>query len=219
VRETLHGVVWDKSHGTAHTLQSPLVEIAGKTGTAQISKGKSGYKVGGKKYQVSFCGFFPYDKPEYTCIVVLREPSIGTASGGRMSGSIMKSIAEKTKILTSKTHLKKDSIAAIPKYKRGNSNELKVAAAHLKVQLDEIESKKAMATSDKLSESDENNENNKENLPTMPDFAGWGAKDAVNSLHRLGVEVQLTGRGKVVRQNILPGSPIDKNQIIELQLN
>jgi cell division protein FtsI (penicillin-binding protein 3) len=222
VRETLHGVVWDKSHGTAHTLQSPLVEIAGKTGTAQISKGAGGYKVGGKKYQVSFCGFFPYDKPEYTCIVVLREPSIGTASGGRMSGSIMKSIAEKTMILTSKTNLKRDSIAAIPKHKMGNNDALALAAAYLKVKLNKTENKSVETVGSELAGSDENNEsskNNGENLPTMPDFAGWGAKDAVNHLHRMGVKVRVAGRGKVVRQNISPGSPINKNQVIELQLN
>ena len=35
--------------------------VAGKTGTAQMSKGALGYKTGGTNYLLSFAGFFPAD--------------------------------------------------------------------------------------------------------------------------------------------------------------
>ena len=82
-------------------MRSKFVRIAGKTGTAQISKGTAGYKAGGKTYQVSFCGYFPADDPQYTCIVVMREPKKGYPSGGLMAGSVFKSIAEQTMALKS----------------------------------------------------------------------------------------------------------------------
>ena len=40
-KEMMEGVV---EHGTATNLKNPNYKIAGKTGTAQIAKGKSGYR-------------------------------------------------------------------------------------------------------------------------------------------------------------------------------
>jgi cell division protein FtsI (penicillin-binding protein 3) len=100
MREVLLGVIEGKL-GTAHNMKSKYVRIAGKTGTAQISKGALGYKSGGKTHQVSFCGYFPADDPQYTCIVVIREPRIGYPSGGKMAGSIFKNVAERTMALKS----------------------------------------------------------------------------------------------------------------------
>ncbi|HOJ66199.1 MAG TPA: penicillin-binding protein 2, partial [Paludibacteraceae bacterium] len=100
IRETLLGVVEGRL-GTAKNVRSKYVRIAGKTGTAQISKGALGYRSGGKSHQVSFCGYFPAEHPLYTCIVVIREPRIGYPSGGKMSGSVFKDIAERIMFLRS----------------------------------------------------------------------------------------------------------------------
>ena len=56
IRKMLDSVV---VHGTGKAVNSLVVSIAGKTGTAQLSKGSSGYQSGGKTHQVSFCGYFP----------------------------------------------------------------------------------------------------------------------------------------------------------------
>ncbi|MEJ7662090.1 MAG: penicillin-binding transpeptidase domain-containing protein [Hymenobacter sp.] len=53
--------------------------IAGKTGTAW--KFKNGQYT--KTYSTSFCGYFPADKPKYSCIVVIDSPSNGRIYGGR----------------------------------------------------------------------------------------------------------------------------------------
>ena len=48
--------------GTAHghkAVSSDYVQIAGKTGTAQIHQGKAGYKGNIVRHRVSFCGYFP----------------------------------------------------------------------------------------------------------------------------------------------------------------
>lgn len=86
------------------------------TGTTQISKGSAGYSAGGKSHQVSFCGFFPYENPKYTCIVVIREPKIGYPSGGLMSGVVVKNIAERISAIdTVSTILTCNSTALIQK--------------------------------------------------------------------------------------------------------
>ena len=56
VHELLVGVV---ERGTAQNIKNDNYKIAGKTGTAQIAKGSSGYKGGsGVEYQASFAGYF-----------------------------------------------------------------------------------------------------------------------------------------------------------------
>jgi hypothetical protein len=48
---------------------------------------------------VSFVGYFPADKPLYSCIVVIYEPSTGVY-GGIVAAPVFKEIAEKTGLQT-----------------------------------------------------------------------------------------------------------------------
>ncbi|MDR2087018.1 MAG: penicillin-binding protein 2, partial [Dysgonamonadaceae bacterium] len=93
IRQMLDSVV-NHPKGTGRPAHSEYIRIAGKTGTAQISQGTAGYTAGGKTHQVSFCGFFPVEQPQYSCIVVIRNPGVGGASGGQMCGTVFKNIAE-----------------------------------------------------------------------------------------------------------------------------
>jgi cell division protein FtsI (penicillin-binding protein 3) len=78
--------------GTGRPAKSPFVDIAGKTGTAQIAS-PQGYRAGG--HQVSFCGYFPAHKPRYSLIVVIRKPRVHNPSAGLIAGSVVKDIAQK----------------------------------------------------------------------------------------------------------------------------
>ncbi|MDR1739069.1 MAG: transpeptidase family protein [Candidatus Symbiothrix sp.] len=88
IRQMLDSVV-NAHDGTGKPAHSDLISISGKTGTAQLwtAHGREGH-------QVSFCGYFPSEKPQYSIIVVIRQPRNGVASGGQMCGSVFKSIAE-----------------------------------------------------------------------------------------------------------------------------
>ena len=183
IREMLYDVVNQKG-GTGKPAHSDFVEIAGKTGTAQISRGSAGYKGGG--HQVSFCGYFPAKKPLYSFIVVIRKPRNGAPSGGFMSGAVCKAIAEG---IVSKSMRKKveecpsDSlISLLPKTKLSLSPEAKCVR-------------------DKV-----------------PNVIGMGAKDAVYLLENIGLKVNLTGKGTVVAQTIIPGTKVTKGQTIGIQL-
>ncbi|KAA6304372.1 hypothetical protein EZS27_043981, partial [termite gut metagenome] len=82
------------SDGVGKPASSKQFNISGKTGTAQISKGTAGYKnVGTVNFSVSFCGYFPSESPQYSCIVVIQKPG-APASGGLMAGSVFGKIAE-----------------------------------------------------------------------------------------------------------------------------
>ena len=81
------------SQGLGRKAGSKMFKVAGKTGTAQVSKGKAGYKSGTVDYWLSFAGYFPADKPRYSCIVCIQKSGL-PASGGGMSGVVFHHIAE-----------------------------------------------------------------------------------------------------------------------------
>ena len=81
------------SQGLGKKAGSSSFKVAGKTGTAQMSKGAAGYKSGTTDYLLSFAGYFPADAPRYSCIVCIQKSGL-PASGGGMSGVVFHHIAE-----------------------------------------------------------------------------------------------------------------------------
>ncbi|MFQ6008844.1 MAG: penicillin-binding transpeptidase domain-containing protein, partial [Candidatus Zixiibacteriota bacterium] len=90
LRVLLRGVV---ERGTGKPVNSRVVTIAGKTGTAEVPDiEKKEYNK--NKFVASFAGFFPYEKPLVAGIVVLQEPE-PIHYGGRTAGPVFRRIAER----------------------------------------------------------------------------------------------------------------------------
>lgn len=222
IRGILKSVV---SEGLAKPAGSKLFSVSGKTGTAQISQGKAGYKSGRVKHLVSFCGFFPSENPIYTCYVAIQAPK-ASPSGGIQAGGVFSKIAERVyaKHLTHSLEKAKDSTSVmIPEIKNGNLNETTFILDELDINYskndmdldedDEIKWGKAISTVENV-QLDEMSLNEK----LVPNVRGMGAKDAVFLLEGRGLIVRLNGKGKVTSQNIPPGSTARKGQTITLTL-
>lgn len=104
IQGALHDVVWDDHLGTAAKkkwvgakAQSNLVSIAGKTGTAQLYVRGHGYS--GKRHRMTFVGYFPEEKPRYTCICMIEDPQY-PYDAGMDCGAVVRVIAEKTMAYT-----------------------------------------------------------------------------------------------------------------------
>ncbi len=81
--------------GTGSKLYSKDFSMAGKTGTAQANYNrKDGIE---KHYISSFVGYFPADKPKYSCIVIVHEPNTSKNNyyGADVAGPVFKRIAQK----------------------------------------------------------------------------------------------------------------------------
>ncbi|MCX8113189.1 MAG: penicillin-binding protein 2 [Bacteroidia bacterium] len=76
--------------GTARGIATPLYSIAGKTGTAK--KVERGTYV--NRYRASFVGFFPAERPRYSCIVVIDDPQKGSIYGGEVAAPVFREIAD-----------------------------------------------------------------------------------------------------------------------------
>ncbi|MBA9072810.1 cell division protein FtsI (penicillin-binding protein 3) [Flavobacterium gossypii] len=92
VRKVLENTV---KKGTGSKLYSKDFSMAGKTGTAQVDYAK-GKHTDAMYYASSFAGYFPADKPKYSCIVIIHKPSKSKGFyGGDVSGPVFKRIAQK----------------------------------------------------------------------------------------------------------------------------
>lgn len=221
IRDMLKGVVAD---GLGKAAGSKQFAVAGKTGTAQISQGKDGYRNGKREYLVSFCGYFPADRPQYSCIVSIRKPAAGGASGGLMSGSVFSKIAERVyaKNLHYDLHTAIDTTGhRMPEVKPGEMNEALTVLNRLKISTQSPFDEKKGQTWWGRSETREQEvvlHETEETDNTVPDVVGMGAKDAVYLLESKGWRVHLSGVGRVRHQSLAAGTHAAKGATIGLQL-
>ena len=219
IREILQRVV---SHGLAKPAGSKQFSVSGKTGTAQMSKGASGYKSGTVHYQVSFCGYFPSEAPKYSCIVSIQKPGL-PASGGTMAGSVFSKIAERVYAKDLRYDIKNavDSTSnVIPTIKAGEINEASYVLNKLDIPTEKAYREESSYNWGYAEEKEKSIllQEKKTNDNLVPSVNGMGAKDAVFLLESRGLRVQLQGRGKVKSQSIKAGTQLVKGQTISLTL-
>ena len=90
VQSMMFNVV-DKKWGTGHRIKDSLLTMAGKTGTCQVD-----YTTDSVQYVSSFVGYFPAEKPQYSCIVVIHRPDKSKGYfGATVAAPVFKTIAKK----------------------------------------------------------------------------------------------------------------------------
>jgi len=214
------------SEGLGKKAGSDKFLVAGKTGTAQMSKGALGYKAGGTNYLLSFAGFFPADKPRYSCIVCIQKTGL-PASGGGMSGVVFHHIAEGIMAQDLKLNVQdardKESIL-IPSAKTGNLLATDYVLNMLGFNVINgwggaypfgnpiwgtvnQDGNKLTFKEEKI---------NRVNL--VPDVKGMGARDAVYLLEKHGIKTIVVGRGRVIEQSIAPNDKVQKGMKCTLRL-
>ncbi|MCB9187114.1 MAG: transpeptidase family protein [Flavobacteriales bacterium] len=218
VKKLMEGVV---EHGTASNLRHANYKIAGKTGTAQIAKGGSYHT--NKSYQASFVGYFPADKPRYSCIVVVDSPTSYVYYGNLVAGPIFKEISDKVystqikmleEVETDTSHTEK----LVPYAKATSKEDLTktLAELHIKAEVEDPDAQWAVAKTEKSSISLEAQEVI-ENL--VPRVVGMGAMDALYLLENQGLKVKMIGSGVVRQQSIIPGTRATRGREIVIRLS
>ncbi len=96
--------------GTGQYLKSVYCNVAGKTGTTIIFNKQYGYKNIKKEYRSSFCGYFPYENPDYSIIAVISNPKNGKYYASDVILPIVKDIINKILLQNSKYYPDIDNI-------------------------------------------------------------------------------------------------------------
>ncbi len=219
-RQMLEGVV---QSGTASNLKHANYSIAGKTGTAQISNTKYGYKSESKvSYQASFVGYFPADNPKYSCIVVVNAPSNNVYYGNLVAGPIFKAVSDKVFATSLDLHprINNEMIAQnkkAPYSKNGFSKDLLSIFNQMNV------NSKVKTDADWVTTQSADNlvivQSKNVEKQYLPDVKGMGARDAIFLLESLGCIVKISGKGTVKYQSVTAGTPLKKGMIINLELS
>lgn len=211
IRSMLELVINDK-HGTGYAqVRSRLVPIAGKTGTAQVNYGRGQEKT----HQASFCGYFPADDPQYSCIVVM----LSRGTYGAASGAVFKNIAERIYARNTPVYVKEmlpDSVMPeLPITKNGLYEPLRKTLRALDIDFNGERNDWVVTKTDSLRV-------HAEPLPLIdnlvPNVVGMGAKDAVFLMEKQGLAVQIFGFGTVTNQSLMPGAKVYKGATVSLTL-
>ncbi|MEW5798900.1 MAG: penicillin-binding transpeptidase domain-containing protein [Bacteroidota bacterium] len=219
-------------YGTGSMVKIQGVRIAGKTGTARkYVDGK--YEEG--SYNASFVGFFPVEKPEIVCLVILEKPKAGY-TGALASAPIFKAIADR--IINNSGLLAKTMIAEQRVYNSGAARTVSEATVSIpdvaEKDLDEaIEILKQSGLAAKMIGSGDEvvrqyppagkkvergsiiqlmmNEFEQVSAvsgSTIPDVRGMSVRRAVNKLAAEQLKVSIVGTGIVVNQFPSSGMPM-----------
>lgn len=217
VHEMLVGVV---ENGTARNIKSDRYQIAGKTGTAQISNETTSYK--DFKHQASFVGYFPADKPLYSCVVVVNAPSNNVYYANIVAGSVFKEIADR---VYAQTYYHQDvnteyeiQLAKHQPYSKGGKKEdllTVLSEVGVMVQGKEVDSE-WISTSAR--EHDVSLKSKSFPSGIVPNVKGLGAKDAVSILENMGLKVIIKGVGRVTQQSMTAGQVYRQGSTIYLQM-
>ena len=186
--------------GTAYNTArrvAPGVDFAGKTGTRDIYDTQlGGYNK--NRNAVSFCGYFPSDKPKYTCIVYLFDAPYPASSANAIT--VFANIAKK--ILNPPHKADSTAVKAVRFPHPVRAEVANKMNAKYKLGISNCKGAKGYCVSDgEASDRIEKCEVKKAN-GNLPNVVGLTASDAVTELRKSGYSIRIEGRGVVKSQSV-----------------
>ncbi len=216
-RKMMEGVTVKGGTAASQFLECPY-SVAGKTGTAWLHE-DGGYQE--HHYRASFVGYFPADNPRYTCIVVVNDPR-GLYYGSQIGAPVFLELADKIYSTELEFHNPNqiDSTLIVqhhmPRVKSGSAKELNTVFSKLNIPTytdGEGQWYTTALRNDSLQVSPRIIE-----VGLVPNVLGMGLQDALYLLESQGMKVNVTGFGTVRKQSIPPGSHIQINPNISIEL-
>lgn len=219
IRDLLVGVV---EGGTGDNIKNDTYSIAGKTGTAETAPGAS-------TSNVTFVGFFPADKPKYTCLVMMRD--VGHVFGRNVAPvflniadcvvSLDKDLDCRPTIehLAEKYSQKGGSIDDPPTVSKAPQATIRRAYSRMGLKYSKIASTSRWCYY---------NNGDDDTPPSyvayrsphgqMPNCYGMTIRDALLLCRSMGIDVSFEGYGKVYSQDPKARTPLTKNPKVHLKL-
>lgn len=213
LHKILRGVV---VKGTGKQCGSKNFSVSGKTGTAQVwtKNGRS------SKYFVTFVGFFPSERPKYTMIVCVQKDY--PAYGGSTCGPVFKKVAESIMAQNMETNLAlhTDSVNTLrPIVHPGNLMATQQSLNALGIDCSPTAHNGEAWGDATLSGKTYRLNAERTQGNVMPNLKGYGLRDAVYRLEKMGLTVSVRGSGRVVQQSVAPGTAVKKGHKVTLLLS
>lgn len=223
IQDMMHNVVYSNLTD-AKNYKPAMVEMIGKTGTAQIANPNGrGYLTGSNDYIRSFSGLFPYNDPQYIVYISVKQFSGNFKKVSQAVVNVVDEIVKYKNIVSTVEENKEQSIIVLESYLNTDvlSTEEKLKALGLnpvvigdgKYVVNQYPNKKSRVLKGfKVFLKTES-----QNI-TMPDVTNWSENEITTFCNFIGLKYTLNGSGHVTSISIPAGSVIDLSTIVEINL-
>ncbi|MFB4211031.1 penicillin-binding protein [Shouchella sp. JSM 1781072] len=227
VRDLLRGVVTEE-HGTGNKYNIQGLEVAGKTGTAQIAE-QGGYLKGNGQYLYSFLGMAPYDDPDIVVYVSVTKPNLSSDQSGNdpvstIFNAVMQSSMAYLDLEPNDEELQEEAedqgfhmIEAIGERTSQATETLADKDVVVIGDGDTIEHQEPEAGTRLLEDETVILITNGDEK-TIPDMSGWSRRDVLKMVHLLDLELDYSGSGYVVQQEPIAGTAIAEGDAVSVTL-
>ena len=193
IKEFMVGVV---EKGTGVEAQLPDVLVGGKTGTSQQLINNS---YSSSHHNSSFIGYFPAENPKVICFILINAPKVGQY-GGLVAAPVFREVAKR---------MIAADLSLVPNKKKieRKQNLIDQLVADIKT----TTRTKTISFANVGDKSLTNISTRKffnEKPTAMPNLINQSIRDAIAQLNEIGVQYKVVGTGRVVWQNLEPGSEI-----------
>lgn len=218
-RKMMEGVC--EEGGTAdYIFEDSPYRVAGKTGTARIAY-TGGYYL--NRYRASFVGYFPAQKPKYSCIVVVNDTKTGVYYGSTIAAPVFRGLADKIYATSLELHenygpeVLLGEQSKLPVSRSGAREDLETAFAGLRIQTALTGNADWVET--RTGESEVTLAPREQGRGLVPNVVGMGLQDALFLLENAGLNVEVNGYGTVKRQSVTPGAAVRNHKHIRIELS
>jgi cell division protein FtsI (penicillin-binding protein 3) len=214
IRDMLRNVV---EKGTAQNIRHASFSIAGKTGTCQKLVNGSYQQV----YRASFVGYFPADKPRYSCYVMIDEPKDGNIYGSTVAAPVFREIAERlfaAEFTTGRAMPTPEHTPQLPITRVVSREDLLRIYPVMGLEVPQASQQHGEFVYCRQRNDSLEFIPMRVNRQAVPNVQGMTARNALAVLENLGLRVRLVGHGKVTAQSLPAGTALKRNQFIDLTL-
>lgn len=224
VRDVLETVITSE-HGTGKSYAIEGYQVAGKTGTANITTNGE-YLNSANDYLFSFLGMAPKDDPKLVVYVAVQQPEVdhyfkGSIPVSMIFKSVMKSSLQYLNIKPAT--MEKAGSSPVPDVQGmdvSEASKLLVSKGFKSVVIGtgkQVESQ--VPKTETMVLEGEKIIIKTSGVKNYPDLTGWSLRDVMKLAQIAGVKLNKAGSGYVIKQNLKPGSPINEgeNLIVELE--
>lgn len=222
VLQAMESVVTEET-GTANGIfELPSYTLAGKTGTAQISGGASGYLYGRENYIFSFIGMAPSEDPELLMYVTVQQPELEvTESGSKPVSYIFNHVMENA-LHYQNIQPDKDQTSTVNQLVMPVAVGLKTADVSEKLTSQGVrvtvvgDGDTVTASNKTVSETILSTDHVMlvTDQPKMPDLSGWSLREVVQLSDLLKLDHEIVGQGYLESQSIEPGTAVSEDDYI-----
>lgn len=188
-------LVVNGERGTARALKNPYVKLAGKTGTC-YSVDPETHQYDTSRKRLAFCGYFPADDPQYSCVVLTFHPRENVFGAATTSGVVLRDMA----------------IAMYSRGMLGNVSDFRAEAPDEKVAAPKafasLNPELHQAVERTIGQRPSRLKPSSEMINGLPNVSGMGLREAIATLESHGLEVSYSGSGHVINQHLIAQNKI-----------